>query len=105
MSETVTHMLFEFIFRGFTAIFQHYKRMRRFSPTVVRHPDNRHFLDGRVAQQTTFYFNRRNVLASADDDVLKPVPNLDVTIGMDHGCVAGVKPTVLNRRIGRTWPL
>ena len=65
-----------------------------------RQADDRGLLHRRVAQQHRLDFDRRDVLAAADDHVLEAVANLDVAVGMDDRGVAGVEPAVAHHRRG-----
>ena len=47
-----------------------------------------------MAQQNAFDFNGRNILSAADDHIFQAIANFDVAVRMNHGRVAGVKPTV-----------
>ena len=54
-----------------------------------------------MAVQRVLDFERADVLAAADDDVLAAVLDLDVTVGLHHRQVAGVKPAPGERLFGR----
>jgi hypothetical protein len=62
------------------------------APALVRHADHRRFNHRRMGQQRLLDLDRRDVFAAGDDDVLQPVAQLDVPIGVHHGEVARVKP-------------
>src|SRR5258708_5593519 len=64
------------------------------------HPYNRHFLYGRMAQQHPFNLHRRDVLTTADDDILDPITNFGVTIGMHNGGIPCMKPAIAYRPVG-----
>ena len=68
--------------------------MRGLAPTFVRQSDNCDLLHRGMAQQNAFDFNGRNILAAADDHIFQAIANFDVAVRMNHGRVAGVKPTV-----------
>src|SRR5206468_4808753 len=74
--------------------FQHDESVRRLAPLFVGHADNAHFLNRWMAKQHAFDFHRRDVLAAADDDVFHAVANFNVSVGMHHGAIAGMKPSV-----------
>ncbi|MNY34858.1 hypothetical protein D3C86_1692290 [compost metagenome] len=50
-----------------------------------------------MAIEHPFKFDGGNVLAARDDDVLEPVLDFDVTVGMPDGQVTGVEPAALER--------
>src|SRR5262245_11705116 len=68
--------------------------MRRLSPTFVRQSDNRHLLHRRMTQEHSFDFDRRNIFSAADDYVFQTIANFNVTIRVDYGSVASMKPAV-----------
>src|SRR5438445_726333 len=70
------------------------------APLVVRDRDHRALEHGRMAGDALLDLDRRDVLAARDDDVLLPVAQLDVAVGMPHRDVAGVKPPAAER-LGR----
>src|SRR4029077_11820361 len=55
-------------------------------------PDHLHVRDIRVAVQELFDLARIDVLAAADDHVLDPADDVDVTVRVHRGQVAGVHP-------------
>ena len=65
------------------------------APFLVGDRHDGDFGDGGVIGQRLLHFDRRDVLAARDDDVLHAVAQFDVAIGMDHGEVAGVEPAAL----------
>ena len=73
---------------------EHHERVRRLAPLLVRHADDRDFLDRVVTQQHRLDLDRRNVLAAADDHVLQAIGDLHVAVGMHDGGIAGVEPAV-----------
>ena len=76
---------------GVRALVENNKSVRRFAPLFMRKSYDRHFLYSRVFQKDAFDFDRRNVFAATDDDILYAVANFDVTIGMHDGGVAGFR--------------
>ena len=70
------------------------------SPSLgVRHGDDGHLLDRRVAVQRLLDLGDGNVLAAADDDVLGAAGDSDVALFVHVGDVAGVKPAFLVRAV------
>src|SRR5262249_11939980 len=55
----------------------------------------------RMAIEHILDFDRRNVLATRDDDVLRAILDFDIAVGMADGEVAGVEPAVLEGCSGR----
>ena len=51
-----------------------------------------------VACQRVLHLDGGDVLATGNDDVLRPVQQLDVTIRVAHPEVAGVEPAAAERR-------
>ena len=86
---------------GSCAFVENNKGVRRLAPFFMWEPDDRNLLHSRVSQKHAFDFDRRNVLAAADDDVLYAVANLDVTIRMHDRGVAGMKPSAAESLLGR----
>src|SRR4029077_16916958 len=86
---------------GSCAFVENNKGVRRLAPFFMWEPDDRNLLHSRVSQKHAFDFDRRNVLAATDDDVLYAVANLDVTIRMHDRGVAGMKPSAAQRLFGR----
>ncbi len=74
--------------------FQHDKGAGRLPPAFVRKADHRHLLHGGMVQQTSLDLDRRDVFATADDDVLQPVADLGVPVRVDDGGIAGVEPAI-----------
>src|SRR3984957_604141 len=97
VGKIVTRELNDFGFCGGFAGTEHDKRMRRFSPFRVRHAYDRDLLHRVVAKQHALDLHRRDVFPAADDDVLESVADLDISVGMHHCRVAGMKPSVDDR--------
>src|SRR6185295_14945903 len=68
---------------------EHDKGDRHLTPALVRHTDDGALHDRGVAVEDLLDLYRGDVLSPGDDDVLAPVPDLDVTVGMHHGQVSG----------------
>src|SRR5208283_3632384 len=96
----ITGELDEFGFRSGFAGTEHDKRMRRFSPFRMRHAHDRDLLHRDVAKQYALDFHGRDVFSAADDDILEPVTDLDISVGVNDCRVAGMKPAVDNRLFG-----
>ena len=58
----------------------------------VRTGDDRREHDGRVLRENLFHLEARNILSAGDDDVLGAVLDLDRTVGMPNGEIAGEAP-------------
>src|SRR5207245_1034830 len=86
--------LADLIVCGRCARLEDHEGMRRLPPLLVRDADDGHLLYGGMAEQDALDLDRGDVLAAADDDVLDPVSNLDVAVGLDDRCIAGVEPAV-----------
>ena len=82
---------------GSCAFVENNEGVRRFAPPFMRESDDRHFLHGRMSQKYAFDFDRRNVLAATDDDVLYAVANFNVTIRMHDRGIASMKPSAPER--------
>src|SRR5581483_6859292 len=59
------------------------------APALVRHAHHGAFHHRRMAVQHLLDLDRGDVLSAGDDDVLAPVADLDVAIGVHHSQVAG----------------
>ena len=78
---------------GVCAFMQNNKGVRRLAPAFMRESDDRNLFHRRVSQKHAFDFNRRDVFATAYDNVFQAVANFNVTIRM-HDCgIAGMKPS------------
>ena len=75
MRQTVPHVKFELVFGRFGTFSQDDKGMGRLTPFLMRHTDDSCFLHRRVAQETAFHLDRRNVLSATDNYIFKTVPN------------------------------
>jgi len=82
----------DLVFRHVRAGLQLDKSARRLAPLVIRPRDDRGKLSRRVLVERDLDFHRRDVLPAGDDDVLRAVLDLDVTVGVPHGEIAGVEP-------------
>ena len=71
-----------------------HKRLRDFSPFFVRQPDNGNLQHRRMPQQSALDFNGRNILPTADDDILEPVTNFEVIDQFYFRSVATPSPFV-----------
>ena len=76
--------------------------LRHLAPLLVGDRDDRDFGDRGMIGQRLLHFDRRDILAARDDDVLHAVAQFDVAVGMHHGEVAGVEPAALERP--PPWP-
>src|SRR5262245_34062779 len=100
VSHPFARELAEFVFGCRAARFQYHESARGFSPLLVGNTDNRDFLYRGMAQQDAFDFDRGDVLAAADDDILEAIADLDVAVRMHHCSVSSVEPSVANH-LGR----
>jgi hypothetical protein len=101
MGQTVADVTLELFLGGSGAIPQYHEGMGRFTPSVMWHADDRDFLYRRVTQEAAFDLNRRDVFTPAYDNVLETVSDFHVSVRMHDRRVAGVKPTISNRRVRR----
>ena len=76
------------------------ERHRPLAPARVRHGDHGGLQDVGVGGQHFLHLDGGDVLPAADDDVLAPVGELDVTIRVDHREVAGVEPAAAEGVLG-----
>src|SRR6059036_3861536 len=76
------------------------ERFGPLAPPLVGDRDHRALEHGRVLGNGLLDLDRRDVLAARDDDVLLPVAQLDVAVGVPHGDVARVEPPAAER-LGR----
>ena len=86
---------------GARALPENNEGVRRLAPALMRQANNRHLLHCGVSQENTFDFDRGDVFAAADDDVLQAVAYLDITIRMDDRGIAGAKPSAAQGLLGR----
>ena len=68
--------------------------------SLVGHADDRGLGHVGVLVERGFDLGRVDVLAAADDDVLQPVDDVEVAVGVEAAEVAGVEPAV-GERLGR----
>ena len=71
---------------------QHHERLRPLAPALVRDGDHGDVGDRGMGQQRVLHLDGGDVLAAGDDDVLGPVHQLDVAVGVAHPEIAGVEP-------------
>src|SRR6266852_7902521 len=95
VGEAVARELSELVRGGRGAWFEDHERVRRLAPFLVDKPDDGCFLDRWMAQQDTFDLDRRDVLATANDDVLDAVAHFGVPVRVDHRSIACMKPAAL----------
>ena len=50
--------------------------------------------DGGMSQEYLIHFVGRNILASADDDVLHPTCQMQIAVAIEKSFVAGTKPSI-----------
>src|SRR4051812_2582784 len=86
---------------GMGAVLEHHKGARRLAPLRVRSRDNGGFEHRRVAVQHVLDLDRRDVLAARDDDVLRAVLDLDITVRVGNGEIAGMEPAAGEGLLGR----
>src|SRR5690606_7529967 len=86
---------------GGLPVAQHHERLGPLAPLLVRHRDDRDLQDRGMGVDRALHLHRRDVLAAGDDDVLGPVAQLDVAVGMADAEVAGVAPAAAERLRGR----
>ena len=84
-------MKFERFFGRFRTLSQDDKSMWRFTPFLMWHADDGDFLYCWVAQEATFHLDRRDVLAAADNDILKTVADFNKTVRVNDCSVSAVK--------------
>ena len=83
------------------AVVGHEKRLHRFTRVWVRHAHHAHFGHARVLGQHLFHLGRVHVEPADDDEVLGPVDEVQVAIGVDRGDVARTQPPVGREHTGR----
>src|SRR5690606_21771929 len=72
-----------------------------FTPLLVGPGHHCRFQDIGMAVERTFHLDGGDVFATGDDDVLEPVLDLEIAIGMPYAQVAGVKPAAFESLSGR----
>src|SRR5499426_4399431 len=72
----------------------HHAGQRALDPPGVRHRDDRRLQDFRMAHDEVLDVDARHPLAAGLDQVLRPVGDLHVPLGVDRGDVAGAEPSV-----------
>src|SRR5262245_16243752 len=82
------------------SVLRHDQRLRHLAPIPVRHCDDRDLEHVGMTRDGLLDLDGRDVLAARDDDVLLPVAQLDVPVGMQHGDVARVEPAAAERVLG-----
>src|SRR5690606_30458668 len=68
-----------------------------FTPSGVRHRDDRCFQNSWMLCKGLLHFDRRDVLTAGDDEVLGSVAYLDVAVGIANGEVTSTEPAVRYR--------
>ncbi|MEA2514595.1 MAG: hypothetical protein QOJ59_4082, partial [Thermomicrobiales bacterium] len=76
------------------------ERFRDLAPIVVGDGDDRDFEDGRMGVDRLLDLDGRDVLTAADNDVLLPIAELPLAVGVHHRQVAGVEPAAADGRRG-----
>src|SRR5439155_17772827 len=77
---------------GLCPLVQGDERLRALTPELVRDADDGALEDGGVCDERLLDLDARDLLAAGLDDVLPPVAQLDVAVGMPDGQVTGVEP-------------
>src|SRR2546425_5892117 len=81
------------LFRGgLSARFCSHESLWHFPPLLIGNRDHRALKHGRVGRDGLFDFDRADVLAAGDNDVLLPIAELDRPVRVHHGHVAAVEP-------------
>ena len=80
---------------------ERHKGARGLAPDRIGFGDHRRLHDLRVAVERVLDLERGDVFAARDDDVLRPVLDLDITVGMTNPEVAGMEPALCEGRLGR----
>src|SRR4029077_6078923 len=80
-------------------LLERHESARGLAPVRVGFGDHRRLDDLRVAVEHFLDLERRDVFATRDDDVLGPVLDLDVTVGMTNTEVAGMEPALCEGRL------
>ena len=105
MRQPRTTELHQFRFGDVRVRFPHDKSPRHFSPLLVRDRNHHGLVHGRVRDQHFLDFERRDVLAAADDDVFLPIDDQHVAIAVDGRQVSGMEPSALHRVQAVSRPL
>src|SRR4029453_2933792 len=71
------------------------ERLGALAPLLVGYADHRRFVDGGVRFEGVLHLDGRDVLTAGDDDVLGPVPQFHIAVGVHDTQVAGVHPATL----------
>ena len=103
MGDALAAELDELRLAGGVAGLQGDERLRALSPLLVGDGDDRALHHRRVLSHALLDLDRRDVLPARDDDVLLPIAELDVPVGVPDGEVAGVEPAApegLRGRVG-----
>src|SRR6476660_2549337 len=83
------------------AVAQDNEGLRCLAPIIVRNADHRYLEHGGMRGNGLLNLDRRDVLATANDDVLGPVAQFDVAVRVHHPEVAGVEPAAAERAVCR----
>src|SRR5207245_1826312 len=79
------------------ALSRHDAGERPLLPALVGQADDGGLQHVRVAHDQVLELDARDPLAAALDDVLRPIRDLHVAVGVDRHHVAGTEPTVVER--------
>src|SRR5579884_816242 len=91
----------QFRFADLSARLEYHDSLGHLAPDSVRHGDNNHFVNAGMCGERLFYFQRSNVLAATDNDVLLAIDNKNVVVAIDRRNVSGVEPAILHHLIRR----
>ena len=73
---------------------QHHGGGDSLAPARVRHAEDARLGHGRMCQQHRLDLGRIDVLAAGDDQVVAPVDDVQVALGVEVAQVAGVQPAI-----------
>ena len=88
-------------FFGPRSVVQNDKCQRGLDPACMRNADYGCLGDGRMIQQHSLDLGRVHVLATADDHVLLALDEPEISLLVEPGQIAAVKPAAGERLLGR----
>jgi hypothetical protein len=90
--EVLAAVLHQFVGRDGLAGLELDEGAGRLAPFIIELGNDRRRRNGGMFVKRVLDLNGRNILAAGNDDVLRPVLELDIAVGMHDTEIAGVKP-------------
>ena len=97
MSQSIAQKTLQFVYRKLLARFYHDHGCHLFTQPLLGQPEHDCFVDVRVFVDSVFYFLTSDILSSPNDQIFKPIFDVDKSILIDKSDISGLDPAIVKK--------